>query len=472
MFWKFGERISAQGVSFIVSVILSRLLLPEDFGTVALVLIFISIAAVFTTSGFSTALVQDRHADSVDFSTNFYCSLAVSVLIYGVMFLIAPFLSDFFRIPELTLIIRVFSLRIPLSAYSSIQHAYVERNMLFRRFFFSTLIGTVVSGAVGIILAYCGFGVWALIVQYFTNTVIDIAVLSITIPWHPELRFSAASAKRMMRYGWKVFAADLSGTLFDQLRSFLVGGIFTSSDLAFYNKGKQIPDLISVNVGSSVMTVLFPALANVNDNKEQVKLMTRRAASLLSYIMFPMFTGLAVVAEPLIITLFSEKWSESIIFLRILSISAVISVVSSISLQIFKAIGRSDTLLFLEVLKKPVYLILLIIGINIDTVAVAVTLMIYNIYSSAVNCVYLKKLTGYTFAQQFSDIAGALIMSVSMGAVVWLISFLPLGYPLILTIQIVTGTAYYFAVSVLTHNRSYMYLMDIYHSRKMEGNKL
>ena len=197
VFWKFAERILAQGVSFIVSVILARILMPSDYGIVALILEYIIIAEVLVTSGFSTAFVQNKEANRIDFSTNFYCSLAVSVLVYLILFIAAPFIEKFYDMQRLALVLRVFALRIPLSAYSAIQHAYVERHMIFKRYFFSTLGGTLISGVVGIIMAYKGFGAWALIAQYFTNTIVDILDLSITVPWHPELVFSWKSAKSM-----------------------------------------------------------------------------------------------------------------------------------------------------------------------------------------------------------------------------------------------------------------------------------
>lgn len=248
LFWKFSERILAQGVSFLVSVILARILTPYDFGIVAIVLIFISLANVFVTSGFSTALVQNKNADKVDFSTNFYCSLLVSIVIYFILFITAPYVASFYNNDQLCMVLRVFSLRIPLSAFSAIQHAYVERNMLFKKYFFSTLFGTLVSGIVGILLAYSGFGVWALVFQYLTNTVIDIVVLLFTVRWRPTLNFSWKSAKSMMNYGWKIFVADFAGTFFEQLRSIIIGKVYTSADLAYYNKGNQLPTLITSNV--------------------------------------------------------------------------------------------------------------------------------------------------------------------------------------------------------------------------------
>ncbi|MCJ0600262.1 oligosaccharide flippase family protein, partial [Enterococcus cecorum] len=201
-----------------------------------------------------------------------------------IMYFIAPLIANFYKLPELTLIIRVFSLRIPLSAFSAIQHAYVERYMLFKRYFYSTLTGTLFSGIIGIIFAYKGYGVWALIAQYFTNSILDIVVLLFTIEWRPKFVFSKKSALKMIDYGSKILLADLSGTFFNELRSLIIGKIYTSSDLAFYNKGNQLPNLITINVTSSIMTVLFPAISNINDDSNRVVELTKKSTKIIAYI--------------------------------------------------------------------------------------------------------------------------------------------------------------------------------------------
>ena len=449
VFWKFAERILAQGVSFIVSVILARILMPSDYGIVALILVFINMANVFVTSGFSTALVQNKDADRTDFSTNFYCSLAVSILVYLILFIVAPFIEGFFDMQGLALILRVFALRIPLSAYSAIQHAYVERHMIFKRYFFSTLGGTLISGVVGIIMAYKGFGAWALIAQYFTNTIVDIFVLSITVPWHPEFVFSWKSAKSMMNYGWKILAADLSGTFFDQLRSLIVGKAYTSADLAFYNKGNQLPSLITTNISTSIMSVLFPAIANISDEKIRVKKMTRKAVKIMSFVMFPMLLGLAAVSGPLINVLFTSKWALAIPFVQILSVSSAISLIGGVSLQAIKAIGKSDIILKLEVYKKPVYVLLLIIGVKINVTAVAVTMLLYSIYGNVVNAGPLKKEIDYTYREQLKDLSPAFFMSGIMGLLIYMVSYLKLNNVLLLFIQVLTGIALYLGMAMI-----------------------
>ena len=465
LFWKFGERILAQGVSFAVSVVLSRLLLPDDYGVVAIVLIFINIANVFVTSGFSTALVQKKDATDVDFSTNFYCSLVMSLIVYIVMFFISPVIANFYVMPDLALIIKVFSLRIPLSAFSAIQHAYVERHMLFKRYFFSTLFGTIVSGVVGIVFAYNGFGVWALIAQYFTNTIIDILVLLITIDWKPKALFSWKSAKNMMSYGSKILLADLSGTFFDQLRALSIGKIYTSSDLAFYNKGNQLP-----NVSASVMTVLFPAISNINDDRVRVKELTRKSTKTMAYIILPMLLGLACISKPLITILFTKKWIETVPYIQILSIACAVGMIGAISLQTIKAIGRSDIILKLEFIKKPVYVVLLVAGAFISPLAVAITMLIYNIFGTLVNSYKLSKVINYSLREQFIDLKESFLMCLIMSGVIYPMSFWKANCWIIIGSQILLGVGVYLGMSIITHNESYYAIKNLI-KEKLDGNK-
>lgn len=449
LFWKFSERILAQMISFIVSIILARILLPSDYGIVSLVMVFIVFADVFVTSGFSTSLIQKKDADATDFSTIFYCSLVVSVLIYLLLFLLAPSLAVFFNAPDLCPVLRVFSLRIPLSAYNSIQHAYVSRHMMFRKFFFSTLFGTLFSGVVGIIAAYMGLGVWALVIQYLTNTIIDSIWLSFTVHWYPQLLFSLHSAKKLMGYGWKVLAADFSGVFFDQLRSLLIGRFYTSEDLAYYNRGKSFSGLVMDNISTTVMAVLFPALSNENDNLLKVKQMIRKAVSMMAYIIFPLIGGLVVVSRPLVYCLLTNKWNDSIPYLQILSIAAGIGMIGNVSLQAIKAVGRSDVLLKLEFIKKPIYILLLVAGIYYGPLYVAVTMMVYSFYSTFVNAFPLRRIVHYSTKEQLLDLTQPLFMTIAMCIVIYFLKLIINNQLLLLIIQIVAGMLIYLILSIV-----------------------
>ena len=265
LFWTFGERILAQGVSFILSIILARILLPSEYGIIAMVMVFINIANVFTSTGFGEALVQKKDADELDFSTVFFCTLSLSIVIYIILFIGAPYIAEFYHTKEIILVLRILSIKIVLSSIATVQHAYVQKRMIFKKFFFSTLGGTVISGILGIVLAYSGFGVWALVFQYLTNTIIDILVLLKTVPWHPRLIFSVERAKQLMDFGWKLVFSNLINVVYNESRSLIIGRSYSSADLAYYNKGNQIPSLAITNIDTAIGNVVFPAMSAAED---------------------------------------------------------------------------------------------------------------------------------------------------------------------------------------------------------------
>ena len=260
-FWKFGEQISSQLVSFVLSIILARLLVPRDYGIVALVQVFITIAQVFVTSGFGNALIQKKDADETDFLTIFYLSELMSVIVYVILFIAAPWISAFYNSPELTPVLRVFALQLPLSAFNGIQQAYISKHLMFKKVFISTTIAAIMSGIVGVVLAYFGLGVWALVWQALSSTIFVSATLAMQVKWHPQLKFSWKAGKPLVSFGWKVLVSSLLGQFFNQLRSLILGKFYTTTDLAFYNRGQKFPDLITTNIDGTVSTVLFPTLA-------------------------------------------------------------------------------------------------------------------------------------------------------------------------------------------------------------------
>ncbi|MBR3683785.1 MAG: lipopolysaccharide biosynthesis protein [Lachnospiraceae bacterium] len=466
MAWKFAERILAQGVSFIVSIVLARILLREDYGIVAMVMVFINIANVFVTSGFGSSLIQKKEADETDFSTIFYCSFISSLVIYGILFMAAPLVAQFYRTPQLTPVLRVFGLKIIISSFSSIQHAYVSKHMMFRKFFFSTLFGTLFSGIVGIVMAVKGYGVWALVAQYLTNTVVDVIVLTITVHWRPKKLFSVKSAKELMSFGWKMLAASLIGTLYGNLRSLVIGRFYTKDDLACYSRGKNFPDLITNNVVASIASVLFPVLSEAGKDKVVVKQMTRRSLKLSSYIVFPLLGGLAAVAEPLTMLLLTEKWQGSIIFMQLICIYSALHTVTEANLQSMSAMGRSDTILKLEFIKKPVGILMVLLAVQHSVLAVGISLPLYSVFSMTVNMMPNRKIIDYKYGEQIKDLLPATILTLVMFVVTYGITFLEISYWIMLPLQIIVGIIIYVGLSVLTKNETFYYLIDFVKKRK------
>lgn len=466
VFWSFGERIVAQLVSFVVSIVLARMLMPEDYGEIAILLIFISIADVFVSNGFGTALIQDKNADKNDFSTIFYCSLSVSLIIYIVLFFSAPLISSFYNKESLIIFMRVLALRIPISSYNTIQRAYISRNMMFQKFFYVTLIGTVISAVVGIAMAYNGFGAWSLIAQYLTNTVIDSISLTFIVDWRPELVFIPKRAKELMSFGGKVLAAELIGTTFDQIQSFVISKVFSPADLAYYNKGNQIPSMISSNINNSVMTVLFPAIANKGGSFNEVKAMSRKSLRMMIYIVFPMMFGLASVSRPLILILLTDKWAESITYMTILCFSVAFSLVGNTGLQTIKAVGRSDMLLKIELYKKPLFLIALFVGLYFGVIGVAISSAIYSLYAMVINFGTMGKIIHYTFIEQVKDVIDVGRLAVLMGVLLFAVNLLSITNNWIdLILKIIIGVGSYIILSRITNSEEYKYILNFVRNR-------
>ena len=268
--WKFSERMLTQVVNFAVSIILARILLPEDYGLIALVFVFTTICDKILICGFATSLIQKKDANSIDFSSVFYFSLVAAIILYIGLFFTAPLIADFYSNFDRELlinVIRVFGLSLFLVAFSSVQQAYVSKHMLFRCNFWSALVGIIISGILGIYLAYCGYGVWALVFQNLLQTIIGSIVLFFIVPWRPTFDFSLKRLKELFAYGWKIFVSSIIKVIYNDLRSLVIGKIYTPAELAFYNRGQTLPQLVDTNVTGTIDSVLFPAYSKLQDNK-------------------------------------------------------------------------------------------------------------------------------------------------------------------------------------------------------------
>ena len=468
MMWSFSEKIAAQVVSVVVSIILARLLMPDDYGVVAIVYIFTVIAEIFVTSGLGTALIQKKDADDTDFSTLFWCNLILSLILYLVLFFLAPVIAYFYDYALLTSVIRVLGIKLPVSAVNSIQYAYVSRKMEFRKFFFATSIGTVVSAVVGISMAYSGFGVWSLVTQYLTNSVIDTSVLFLVNKWHPNFVFSIQRAKPLIKYGWKILATDFIGTVFNQLNALIIGKTYTTADLAYYTQGNKIPDLVNNNINSSLSAVLFPAFSLSNDI-EEIKRIRRKCLMIMGYVVFPLMFGMIAVADKMIIVLMTEKWLPAVPFVRISCIVAIIGIFGTTLIQEIKAIGRSDVTLKIELLKKTTYIIIAIIAIRYGIEAIAWTLVVREIIAFCFNVYPVRKYIGFDFLIYIRDALPSLIMSMIMLISVISLERVIKNNALCLTFQILVGGTIYITLSAISKNKSFMYLKDILKHKIIRG---
>lgn len=456
--WQLLERFGAEIVTFVVSIILARILDPVVYGTVALVTVITTILNVFVDSGFCSALIQKKKPDSLDYSTVFYFNLLVAIVLYTGMFFSANLIADFYNMPNLVWIIRVLSLTLIFSAIKNCSKAYVSKHMQFKKYFFSTLGGTVAAAVVGIVMALNGYGVWALVLQFVVNSFIDSVILFFAVSWKPKFEFSFARLKALFGFGWKLLFSTLAETVCDNLRQLVIGKKYSTEDLAYYNRGHSFPQIIGTNVTASLLAVLFPTFSSIQDDKEKVRDTIRKSISLSSYIVFPMMIGLAVVAEPLILLLLTEKWLQCVPYLRVFCVFYALRCIASPTAGALKGVGRSGVLSILQISKRVVDFTLLLSLMWFGVEYVAISLLIYAVVGYMMNAFVLKKYFGYKFSEQISDLLFNTIIAVAMGAfVICLRNITPI--PVInLIIQIIVGIFVYYLWSKLTQNKNFLLL--------------
>ena len=471
--WKFAERITAQLVTLVVSIILARILDPSDYGTIAIVTIFISFANIFVSDGFGSALIVKQDADALDYFSVIYFNLALSILLYLLLFFIAPYISLFYGegYEILTPVLRVLGLRIILSGINSVQQAYVAKHMIFRKFFVATLLGTILSAVVGIWMAINGYGVWALVTQYLTNTTVDTIVLAISLKKKPQFIFSCKRLKGMLGYGTRILSVALLSTGYQELRALIIGKAYTSTDLAFYDKGRQFPNLIVTNINTSIGAVLFPKMALDQNNIKKIKETTRNSICFSSFIMCPMMLGLAAVAQNFVYVILTEKWLPCVTLLQLFCIIYLFQPIHTANMQAIKALGRGDVYLKLEITKKVIELVVFIALVWISVEAIVIGMAVLTTLFTFVNAFPNKKLINYSFKEQMTDILPAIIMSGIMFGVVYLVGLIVINKIALLAIQIVFGMIVYILLALLSKNKNLLYIWGLIKSKFMRKHK-
>ena len=461
LIWKFLEMGGTQGIQFILQLFLARLLTPRDYGTVALITVFIAISTVFVQSGFNTALIQKKDIDEEDISSVFYVSLFIAIIMYIILWIFAPTIANFYKILELTSIVRVMGLVLFLNTFNSIQNAIVSRNMEFKRLFYSSLGAIIISGILGIVLAYRGFGVWSLVYQQLMNQFSICIILWFTVKWRPKLLFSIKKVKKLFSFSWKLLCSSLINSIYKELINLIIGRKYSPSILGYYNRGDQFPKVIVNNFDSSIQSVIFPTLASVQYNKVRVKEIMRKAIMMSSYIVFPAMIGLIVISESIVKLILTEKWLPCVPYLRVFCLSYALWPIHTANLQAINAIGRSDIFLKLEIIKKFIGVVTIIITSRYSPYIMAIGTIFTGIIGSFVNSYPNKKLLNYSYIEQVKDVTPSLFISIIMGIVTYSIQLLKYNNILTVLLQIVLGGVIYIILSYMTKNQSFIYLVNI-----------
>ncbi len=458
LFWQFSERVVNQLISFGISVLLARKLMPEEFGLVALAGMFTVLIGIFIDCGFGTALIQKKDADNKDFSTIFWTQLVFSTCVYFIVFCTAPWFSQIFHEPKLVPVLRVSALGMIVGAIGGMQNVQVTRQMAFKVYFYRTLIGNVLSGIIGVILAYNGWGVWALVAQHLSSRIINIFTVYFQVRWLPSFYFSLERFKALFAVGAKFMLSSLIGTAFSQLRGYLIGWKYKSADLGYYNRGEGIPALLVRNINSSINSVLFPAISKLQDDPQMVKRAIRRAIKTSTFVLFPMLLGLAAVADNLVVVLYTEKWIPAIPFMQVFCIYECFSLLNVANLQVLRGMGKVNTILKLEFYKKPVMIAMLIVAVMISPLAIAVGMMFYSFYTMIINAFPNRKFISYSLWEQVKDVGESFLLALGMAVVVYFIGRLHINLYVLLIVQIICGAVIYFSLAKLFHVESLEYV--------------
>lgn len=435
--WRFAETMGAQLVSFVVSIVLARIISPEDYGVIAVVIIFINIANVFAESGLGTSLIQKKEIDNKDFSTIFYFNIIFSIFIYGILFIFAPLISNIYHKSQISNLIRVLGLRIIFSSLNSVQKAYVSKTMQFKKFFYSTLIGTVLSGICGIWMALLGYGAWALVFQYLINVITDSIVLWFTVKWRPNKYFSLNRLRSLFSFGSRILFTSLINESYIQFKSIVIGTRYNTTELAYFNRGQQLPAIITTGLNTAINSVMFPLMSSYQDEINEIRKILGSTIQMVSFFVIQTLVFLLSIAPTLIPFLMTDKWNYSVIYLQMACVNNVLVILQSSYIESFKAIGKINTFVIISWVQKVMGIILILMFLVKGPYIIILVEIVVNMLVLLITVYKVSTEIGYKISRQVTDILPSIISSIILMIFIYPINFININYTFILIIQFV-----------------------------------
>lgn len=458
--WQYVQRLGSQAIQFIVSIVLTRLLVPDDFGMIALLGVFIAVSNIFIDSGFGNALIQKRNIDDVDCNSVFYLNIGVSVAIYSIVFLCAPLVADFYAMPALKNVLRVLSIQIILMAFGCVQSSLLVRELKFRYNFYIAITGCFFSAIVGICMAYNGYGVWSLVCSQLMSQFAHSVGLWFFVGWRPKWIFSYGRIKELFNYSSKILGGQIISVLYNNVYNLVIGKRYSVVDLGFYNRGQLLPNTAIDTASNSINAALFPALSKVQDDKLHHKALIRKAERVVASIIFILASMLCVLAPNIIGLLFGSKWAFSVPFMQIVSVTLSFSPISVLNQTIQTSIGRSDLYLKTMFISKVVAIFLIYLGSLINLYAMVVAGAIASLLTFLITRVYNKKLIGYSFKEQLEDICPPIFLAIIAGGIVFLIRLIGLNDFMTLILGGMVGAASYISMAYIFKVSSVTYILN------------
>lgn len=460
--WSMAEKILTDIVSMLVTLILSRLLLPSDYGLVALVQIFINISLIFVNTGLGAAIIQKKDASEEEVSTIFYINILLGIVIYAILYALAPLIAKYKKNELLCSLLRVLAIRIPISSFYSMQHAFIKKRLEFKTYFYSSLAGTIVAGFVGVYLAIKGYGVWALVFSTLTDQIMDSMILLLTTRWIPKFKISFSKSKGTISYGFKLLIKEFISRAYNQSRSLLIGLKYTSSDLAFSNKGQKIPEIVAELTESTMVRVMFPVFSSVQDDKNRFSKMISNTIKLSTFFVTPLMMGLFIIADKLIPLVFTDKWVYCIPYLRVCCFSMMIFPILNADLRAIEAMGKDNDIIKIQTINTTVGIITILISLFVfdNPLYIMIGKLIETIISTIVTISYTKKYFGYGYKEHIRDIKLSFLVSLIMSFIVLLVGKINIGTLGILILQILVGIFTYATLSIILKNDSAKFIIN------------
>lgn len=461
--WNFIERISSQGIQFLLGIIMARLLLPSDYGTIGLLAIFFDISQAFIDSGFNSALIRTKDPTQKDYSTVFYFNLLISVAVYAILFFLAPSIASFFKIPILCPILRVQAVTLIINAAMAVQVSMLNIQLDFKSLAKRKVAATLISGVCGVAFAYAGFGIWSLVHQQIIAAGVNLVFICYVCRWIPKAGFSTESFKRLGAFGSKLLAAGLLHTFYRNFTTFAIGKFYSAQDLGYYSRGTSIADLPGSTINGVLQTVTYPILAKIQDDDKQLVYIYRKYIRITSLGIFIISGILCALAKPVILLILTDKWAESVIYLHIFAFSYMFDHLSTINLNLLKVKGRSDLFLKLEILKKTISISLILLAIPHGILAICFAKFLYNQIAVFINTYYTGKLFHLGYIQQVKDFSPYLIHCILACIPAYLVTYLEL--PHIVTIFIGGSLAFFLYWLMLRKNPDMLELVELLKER-------
>lgn len=462
LLWKLLERSGYAVVQMAVQVVMARLLGPNEFGALAIMLVFVNVGNVIVQSGLNTALIQADSVDEGSYSTVFWMSLTVSVILYAVCFIGAPFIADFYKMPMIVWPLRVLCLLLIVNAYNAVQIAKITRDLDMRKTFVSTIFSVITSGIIGTGAALAGFGLWALVAQQLTYQIANCAVLALQVDWHPTCTFRFTEAQNLFSFGWKLLVSGLLNTGYNSLSDLIVGAQFSASALGIMSQGKKYPTAIGSMLDGSIQPVMLSAVSHVSSDKKRAHSLTRRALKSSCYLVMPAMALFACASNTLVPLLLGERWRSAIPYMQVFCITNAFLPIHTTNLQSLNAMGRSDLFLKLEVIKKlyGVATLLFCAFILKDVWLLCCSYLITSVVSQVINSWPNREVLGYSYADQLRDIAPGALLSLMASAMALGVMIIPLPPIAMLTLQVIVFVAVYVGLSALFRVESFRYLLS------------